>query len=312
MNKKLVASSGNGLLKMNLQTFAAEENLTRELGTALSIDFAEQFGQRFRTLTELLGIQRTVPMAQGTVLKTYTSSVTLDGSTVAPGDIIPLSKVVLEDGPQQVITWDKKRKAVPMEDIQAYGFNRAITMTDAKLLNEIQKGVRTKLLSQLATGTTVAAGGNLQATMAQNWGAVTAKFDEDDVQVISFINPFDAADHLANANLSTQTAFGMTYLEGFLNNRVVFMSAQIPQGTVYSTADQNLVAAYVLMNGGEIGQAFDFTTDSTGVIGVTHDINKSRLTAETITAYGLVLFAERLDGVVVGTIEAPAAPDAGL
>lgn len=285
---------------------AVEANLTRELGAALSIDFAEQFGQRFNTLSELLGVQRTLPMASGTVLKTYTSSVTLDGTVVAPGDIIPLSKVVLEDGPSQELAWDKKRKAVPMEDIQKYGFQKAITLTDNKLLNEIQKGVRTKLLAQLASGTGTATGVGLQATMAQNWATVTAKFDEDDVQIISFMNPFDAADYLGQANVTVQNAFGMTYLEGFLNNKVVFMSAEIPQGTVYSTADQNLIAAYALMNGGAIGQAFDFVTDETGLIGITHDIDKSRLTAETITAYGVVLFAERLDGVVVGTI-APAA-----
>lgn len=289
---------------------AVEANLTRELGAALSIDFAEQFGQRFRTLSELLGVQRTLPMASGTVLKTYTSSVTLDGTVVAPGDIIPLSKVVLEDGPSQELAWDKKRKAVPMEDIQKYGFQKAITLTDTKLLNEIQKGVRTKLLAQLASGTGTATGVGLQAAMAQNWATVTAKFDEDDVQVITFMNPFDAADYLGQANVTVQNAFGMTYLEGFLNNKVVFMSAEIPQGTVYSTADQNLIAAYALMNGGEIGQAFDFVTDETGLIGITHDIDKKRLTAETITAYGVVLFAERLDGVVVGTIAEPtAAPE---
>ena len=75
---------------------AAKTNLTRDLGAALSIDFSERFGQRFKTLNELLGIQRILPMASGTVLKTYTSSVTLDGTVVAPGDIIPLSKVKIK------------------------------------------------------------------------------------------------------------------------------------------------------------------------------------------------------------------------
>ena len=284
---------------------AVEANLTTNLGTAMSVDVAEQFGQRFNSLTQLLGVQRLLPMANGTLLKTYTSSVTLDGTAVAPGDIIPLSKVVLEDGPSQELVWDKKRKAVPMEDIQKYGFEKAISMTDAKLINEVQKGIRTKLLAQLATGTGEATGVGLQATMAQNWAAVTAKFDEDDVQAISFINPFDAADYLGQANISTQTAFGMTYVENFLNNRIVFMHGEVPKGTVYTTADQNLIAAFALMSGGEIGKAFDFVTDDTGIIGVTHDIDKKRLTAETITAYGIVLFAERLDGVVIGTITAP-------
>lgn len=284
---------------------AVEPNLTTELGTALSIDFVEQFGQRFRTLQELLGVQRTLPMAAGTLIKTYTSSVTLDGTQVAPGDIIPLSQVTLEDGPSHELEWDKKRKAVTMEDIQKYGFDRAVTLTDNKLINEIQKGVRTKLLTQLSTGTATATGTGLQQVMAKNWATVTAKFDEDDVRVVSFMNPYDAGDYLGNANISTQSAFGMTYIEDFLNNRVVFMSAEIPQGKVYSTADGNLVAAFALMSGGQINQAFDFTTDSTGLIGVTHDINKQRLQAETVTAYGIELFAERLDGIVVGTI-APA------
>lgn len=283
-----------------------ELNLTRSLGTALSIDFVEQFGQRFKSLFELLGIERKIPMASGSIIKTYTSTVTLDGTEVLPGAVIPLSEVKLEDGPSYELKWDKKRKAVPMEDIQTYGFETAITRTDNKLINEIQKGVRTKLLNQLATGTGAVSGENLQKVMAQAWAAVNTAFDEDDVQVISFINPFDAANYLGDAAISTQTAFGMNYLQDFLNNRVVFMHGDIPQGTVYSTADQNLVAAFAVMSGGELGKAFDFTTDETGLIGVTHDVNKQRLTAETITAYGIELFAERLDGVVVGTIATPA------
>lgn len=280
-----------------------EANITKTLGTALSIDFVQKFGANFKSLHELLGVQRVLPMQQGMNIKTYTSSVTLAGETIAPGELIPLSEVKREAGPSYELTWDKKRKAVALEDIQKYGFDTAISMTDAKLLNAIQKGIRTKVLAQLATGTGTAAAENLQGVLAKNWATVTSAFDEDDVEVISFINPFDAGYYLANANVTTQTLFGMTYLEGFLNNRVVFMSAEIPQGTVYSTAADNLVVAYADMAGGDVKQTFDFTVDSTGLIGVTHDINKARLTAETITAYGVVLFAERLDGVVVGAIE---------
>lgn len=284
----------------------AEANLTTTLGTALSIDLVENFGKRFKSLEELLGIERVMPMAQGTSIKTYTSSVTLDGTVVAPGDVIPLSEVKLEAGPVHEIVWDKKRKAVTMEDIQKYGFEPAIVMTDGKLINEMQKGVRNKLLAQLATGTGKATGVGLQATLANNWAVVAGKFDEDDVETISFINPIDAAGYLGQANITTQNAFGMTYLQDFLNNRIVFMHASVPAKTVYSTAANNLIAGYVQMSGGEIAKAFDFTTDSTGLIGVTHDINKQRLQAETIAAYGLVLLAERLDGVVVGTITEPA------
>lgn len=280
----------------------AELNLSTNLGEALSIDLVENFGTKMKTLEELLGIARIIPMAQGTSIKTYTSEVTLDGTEVAPGEIIPLSEVKLEAGPVHSIEWDKKRKAVTMEDIQLYGFEQAINITDNKLVGEIQKGIRANFIEQLATGTGTATGVGLQATLAQNWAAVTTKFDEDDIEVISFINQMDAANYLGQANISTQRAFGMDYVQDFLNNKIVFMHGSIPVGTVYTTAAENLVAGYVEMSGGELAKAFDFTTDGTGIIGVTHDINKQRLQAETIAAFGLVLLAERLDGVVVGTI----------
>jgi hypothetical protein len=293
-------------LPLDIQFFSTPEaNLTRELGPALSIDFVERFGQRLTSLFELLGVQRRMPMNAGTVIKTYTSTTTLDGTSVAPGAVIPLSKVVMEEGPTFELAFDKKRKAVPMEDIQKYGYQKAITMTDSKLINEIQKDIRTKLLAQLASGTGTAEGEGLQMAMAQNWAAVSTKFEDDDVSVISFMNPFDAADYLGKANVTVQTAFGMTYIQNFLNNSIVFMHASIPKGTIYSTAAENLVMAYANVGSGEIAKAFDFTTDETGLIGATHAIDKTRLTAETTTAYGLVLFAERLDGIVVGTITEP-------
>lgn len=281
---------------------AVEDNLSRELGALASIDFVEQFGQRFNSLFDLLGIERIVPMANGSLIKTYKSSVTLNGDNVEAGDVIPLSEVKLEEGTTQELSWDKRRKAVAMEDVQKFGFEQAIAISDTKFINEIQKGVRTKLLDQLASGTGETEGNGLQQTLANAWGEVNIVFDEDDADVISFINPLDAAAYLGNANISTQTAFGMNYIEDFLNNRIVFMHGSVPRGTTYTTAAQNLVAAHAVMNGGAIGQAFDFTTDETGLIGVTHDINKTRLTAETITAYGIVLFAEIIDGVIVGTI----------
>ena len=130
-----------------------EVNLTRELGTALSIDYVEQFGKRLNSLFTLLGLHRVLPVPTGTVIKTYKSTVTLDDTVVAPGAVIPLSQVKVEDGDTYTIAWDKKRKAVPAEDIQKYGFERAILRTDEKLLNSIQKGIRDGLLANLATGT---------------------------------------------------------------------------------------------------------------------------------------------------------------
>lgn len=282
---------------------AAEQGLTTELGQVLSIDFVERFGQTLKSFAQLLGMHSLMSMPSGTIIKTYTSSVTLNGEKVGPGEIIPLSQVKLEDGPSISLDWDKKRKAVTMEDIQRFGFQTAILKTDDKLIREIQKGIRDGLLDQFKHGTTKTKAKNLQSIMAQNWAAVGSKFPEDDVRVVSFVNNFDVANYLGEANITVQNIFGMNYVQNFLGNEIVFMHPDVPKGTVYSTASGNLYLAHALMAGGEIAKAFDFTTDNSGIIGVTHDVNKQRLQAETITAFGMVLFAERLDGIVIGTID---------
>lgn len=287
---------------------AAENNLTTKFAKAQSIDFAEQFGKSIKNLLAMLKIQRKLTLSVGSTIKTYTSKVTLDGTTVAAGDIIPLSKVETEEGPSIELKWDKKRKAVTAEDIQKYGFEQAVSDTDDKLIKELQKELKKKFFAQLETGTTEIQGVGLQGAMAKGWGAVAEKFEDDDVETIAFINPNDIADYMATTNITVQTAFGLKYIENFMGVSVAVISASVPAKKVYLTASDNLVLAQANMSSGTLSNAFDFTTDETGIIGVTHDINKQRLTAETVTASALVLFAERLDGIVKATItESPAA-----
>ena len=281
---------------------AAETNLTTVLTKAQSIDFANQFGQQVGKLVDLLGVQRKMPLSAGSTINTYTSSVTLDGTVVAKGDIIPLSEVKLEPGTPISLVWDKKRKAVAVEDVQTYGFDQAINRTDTALLRELQKGIRSKLIAQLAAGTGTTTGAGLQAALAGAWGKVQVAFEDDDVRTIAFVNTMDVADYLGTAQITMQNAFGLNYVENFLGVDVVVITSLVPAGTFYATAADNLVLAYANISGGEIDRAFDFVIDATGLIGVTHDINKQRLTAETVTLSGIVLFAERLDGVIKGTI----------
>lgn len=290
---------------------AVEANLTTNFVKAQSIDFVEQYGKQLTSLFKMLGVQRKMPMAEGTTIKTYKSSVTLDGTKVPKGDIIPLSQVKVEEGDPIELTWDKKRKAVSAEDIHKYGFEQAINVTDQKLLGELQKEVRKGLFGYLAKGTGKATGEGFKGAIAQGWGQVQVAFEDDAVRTIIFANPLDLADYLANAQVTMQTAFGLSYIENFLGVSVVVLSSAIAKGKIYATAADNLVFAYAAISGGEIGKAFDFVTDQTGVIGVTKDINKQRLTAETIALSGTALYAERLDGVVEVKIAAPASSGAG-
>lgn len=281
---------------------AAEDKLTVDFAKAQSIDFVEQFGLQVGKLVEMIGIQRQIPLTMGTTLNTYTSSVTLDNSKVAKGDIIPLSQVKRAEGPKIEVEWDKKRKAVAVEDVQKYGFEQAVQMTDDALVKELQKNVRAKLFGQLATGTGAVTGVGFQAALAKAWAGVQVAFEDDAVTTVAFANPKDLAGYLGQAQITIQTAFGLQYIQNFMGIGLIILSSLVPAGKLYATASQNLVLAYVTTNTGEISKAFDFTTDQTGLIGVAHDVNLQRLTAETITLSGIVLYAERLDGVIIGTI----------
>jgi hypothetical protein len=286
----------------------AEQNLqvSGDFSKVQSIDFVERFGSNLSKLIEALGVTRKLPVANGMTLKTYTSSVTMAANdAVGEGELIPLSKVQTEAGPSIELAFKKYRKAASVEAIQKHGYDQAIIESDEKLLREIQKGVRSDFFNFLGTGTGSASAENLQGAFAQAWGQVQVLFEDDAVQTVTFVNPLDIADYLAKANVSTQTAFGLQYVQNFAGADVVIINSSVPKGTVYATAPENIVLAYVQITGGEIGKAFDFATEELGLIGVTHDIQKSNLTAETIALSGVKLFAERLDGVVKVTI-APA------
>lgn len=303
----------NGMLVMGLQSFAtqttdAEGNLTSTGNAAFntafaqSIDFATSFDSGIAGIQKILNIVRKIPMPSGSVIKTYKSSVTLDGSKVPAGAIIPLSLVKQEPAESIELVWDKERKATPAEDIQRYGLNVAVANTDALFIKELQKKVRTDFFALLAKGTGTATGEGLQAASARAWGGVSKVFEDDAADVIGFFNTDDVADYLAKADITVQTMFGMQYIENFLNFKVALISSLVPKGTIYATAAQNLVIAYADMANSEVSSTFGMYTDETGLLGVTHDINKQRLTAETIVATAVVLFPERMDGVIKSTV----------
>lgn len=299
-------------LPLNLQFFA-EDNLTKtgDLAKAAAIDFTERFGSNLSKLIEALGVTRRMPLTNGMVIKTYKSTVTMaTDDAVGEGETIPLSKVETVPADTIELTFKKYRKAASVEAIQKHGYDQAIVETDEKLLREIQKGVRTRFFNFLATGTGTATATTLQGAFARAWGKIQTLFEDDAAQTVAFVNPEDIADHLAKAEVTTQTAFGLTYIQNFAGVDTVIINTSVPRGTVYATAPENIVLAYVQITGGEINKAFDFTTEELGLIGVTHDIQKKNLTAETIALSGVTLFAERLDGVVKITInnETPTDP----
>lgn len=283
---------------------AAETNLitSADLVKAREIDFTYRFGESIKKLMEALGVTRKIAKQAGTVLKAYKATGTLQDGNVAEGDLIPLSKYVTEPVTFEEITLKKWRKATSAEAIVEKGYNQAVTMTTDAMLKDVQKGIRADFFSFIGTGTGVAAGATFQATLAQAWGQLQVLFEDDDIQSVYFMNPLDVADYLATANITLQTAFGMTYVENFLGLGTVIFNSSVPKGKIYATAKENLVLYYIPVNGADLNEAFSFTSDQTGLIGIHEAPDYTNMTASDTVVSGIVLFAERLDGVVVGTI----------
>ena len=283
---------------------AAEENLIKksDLVKAREIEFVALFGESIKKLVEALGVTRKIPKQAGYTLKAYKATGTLQPGTVAEGDLIPLSKYQTEAVSYAEIVLKKWRKATSAEAIIEKGYDQAVQMTTDRMLKDVQKGIRTDFFTFLATGTGEATGSTFQAALAQAWGQLQVLFEDDSIEAIYFMNPLDVADYLATAQITTQTAFGMTYVENFLGLGTVIFDSKVPQGTIYATAKDNIVLYYVPVNGADLGNAFSFTADQTGLIGIHEEADYKHMTAEDTVMSGVVLFAERLDGIVKSTI----------
>lgn len=295
--------------KINLQLFAVDSNTVKgeDLAKVRDVDFTLRFEKDLRTLMAMLGVTRKVEKKAGEVLKVYKVTGTLEAGTVAEGEVIPLSKYKTTYESIGEATLKKWRKVTTAEAISDKGYGQAVNDTNNKMLKDIQKGIRTDFVTFLGTGTGSAQGTGLQAAMAQVWGQMQVLFEDTSIETVYFVNPLDVADYLGTAQITTQTAFGMSYIENFLGMGNAILASDVPKGKIYSTAAENIVLYYIPVTSSDLAQAFDLTADATGLIGIHTAPTYNNLSAETVAASGVGLFAEKLDGVVVGTINAAAA-----
>ena len=290
--------------KFNLQLFAVDTNTVKsaDLAKVRDVDFAERFSTSIETLMKMLGVTRKIEKKAGETLKAYKVTGTLESGTVAEGEVIPLSKYSTTYATIGEATLEKWRKVTTAEAISEKGYGQAVNDTNNKMLKDIQKKVRKKFVDFLATGTGSATGTSLQAAIAHVWGQLQVLFEDTSVDTVYFMNPLDVADYLGTAQISTQTAFGMSYIENFLGMGTVILASDVPKGKVYGTASENIVLYYIPVTSADMAEAFELTADATGLIGIHTGPAYDKLSAETVAASGVGLFAEKLDGVVIGSI----------
>lgn len=286
----------------------AESNLITadKMKRVREVDFVQQFTHNsLDKLLEVLGVTRKIPMMEGTTMYVYTVEGELQSGTVGEGEIIPLSQYECKKTPIGEITIHKHRKAASAEAIKKSGYDAAVRDTDAAMLKDVQAGFRKRyfdFLNGSIDESTVATGVGVQAALADAWGKLQELFEDDAAEPVYFLNPQDVAAYLGTANITTQTAFGMSYVENFLGLGTVITSARIAKGTFVATAKQNLILYYLTMNG-DIAAAFGLTADELGLIGIKSGYpNEERAQIETLVMDGLELMVEYAKGVVKGTI----------
>lgn len=288
-------------------TTAAETNLIKAaaLKRAREIDFVKKFSDfNVAKLMEALGATRKIAKNAGEQMYVYEITGTLESGEVPEGEIIPLSEFAQTKTPVGEITLLKWRKAASAEAIDKSGLETAIRETDAKAIKEVQKGVRSRFFTFLGNinNTTSVTGTTLQPVLAKAWAQLQVLFENDAIEAVHFMNPLDIGDYLATASITVQNAFGMKYIEDFLGLGRVILSPQVPQGTIYSTAQDNIILYFMSM-GGDVARAFSLTTDETGLIGINSGYaNNERAQIESLIMSGIDLMVEYAAGVVVGTI----------
>lgn len=296
---------------------AVETNLikTEYLGTVKSIDLANKNEIGLTKLFEALSITNKIPMSVGQQIKQYSFVVSdrrpspgekgIGG--IAEGEEIPLTEIRRLPQENLVLEFKKFRKSTSAETIQAHGFDLAINKTDNELLKYVQRTLREDFFASLRDALeknlpntknrkTPYSGKTLQGALAKGRAVLSTVMDTD-ITPIAFVNPNDTAEHIANGLITSNGAqFGMGLLTNFVGIRVVEFS-DVPEGEVWMTVAENLNVAYANPNG-ELSKAFNLVTDQTGLVGVMHNVQPTRLTSDTIIMSATKMFPENVDAVI--------------
>ena len=277
--------------------------------TAREIDFVTRFGDNWDALRNILGIMRPIRKTPGTQLISYTASVALESGAVDAGEVIPYSKTTIAQATKQDITIEKYAKAVPIEDVNAYGAEIAVEKSDDAFLTALQNQVLGKFYTFLNTGSLTGTGATWQDALAKAQGLVLNKFatmQKDVTRIVGFANILDAYDYLGAADITVQTQFGLTYIENFLGYSVLFLlpATQIARNTVLATPVENIDMYYVDPADSDFAKlGLQYTVQGeTNLIGFHAQGNYSTAVGESFALMGVTLWAEYLDGIAKVTV----------
>lgn len=279
--------------------------------TAREIDFVTRFERNWEHLREILGIMRPIKKTPGAVLKSKYAEGTLQNGNIGEGEEIPYSKFVVKEKPYAEMTIEKYAKAVSIEAIKDHGYENAVQMTDDEFLFQLQTNVTERFYDYLKTGTLTFTETTFQMALAMAKGRVENKFKQmhrNVTGVVGFVNILDVYEYIGAAEISIQNQFGFQYMKDFMGFNTIFLlsDSEIPRGQIIATPVENIVLYYVDPNESDFARAGLVYTVSgeTNLIGFHTQGNYHTAVSEAFAIMGLTLFAEYIDAIAVGTINA--------
>lgn len=294
---------------------AAKTNVTttaQYTTTAREVDFVTRFNDNWDALRTILGIMRPIRKAPGTKLVSYKAEVDgglKGGSTVAEGDEIPFTKMKVAPVAYGDIEVSKYAKSVTIESVAKYGAEVAVEKTDDAFLVALQNKILGDFYTFLATGSLALTPKTWQQALAQAKGKALAKFmgmDKDVTEVVGFANIMDFYDYLGDKEITTQTMFGLTYVQNFLGYSTLFLlpDKYVAAGKVIATPVENIDLYYVDPSDSDFAKlGLNYTVKGeTNLIGVHVEGDYSRATGDMYAIMGMKLWAEYLDGIAVATV----------
>lgn len=278
--------------------------LKADIEKALDVEMVRNFDQEVNQLTDIIGIVPPTVMAAGTAMYQYKITGALSAEATAEGDEVPLSKYTVAKEPIEALDIKPYRKLTTAQAVLKGGYENAVLKTDNQMIKDIRAGIVSDFFKYLDNGTGTATGKTLQETLAVADATLEDKLEDNHDsadRLIHFVNRQDVAAYLGNAQISTQTLFGMTYIEDFLGIADVFLTNKVKKGSFYVTPVENLHIYGADFSA--LGQAgLSYATSDAGLIGVAHEAAYNRVSSITNVLTGTKLLAEVTDYIVKATI----------
>ena len=277
--------------------------------TAREIDFVSRFGRNWEALRQILGIMRPIRKAPGSRLISYDASIELEDGDVDPGNVIPYSKVTIEQKSFADLSLKKYAKAVPIEEVNKYGAEIAIEKSDEAFINQLQLNVLTDFYTFLNTGSLTGTADTWQAALALAKGKVIDKFNKlrkTVTNVVGFANVLDFYAYLGSSDITLQTQFGLTYVKNFMGYSTLFLLSDpdVEEGDVIACPVENIDLYYIDPGDSEFRKlGLDYTVQGeTNLIGFHANGNYSTAVGESFALMGMKLWAEYLNGIAKITV----------